>query len=87
MIIKLTCQLNSRRLLANLIISLLVGQELDLTVLEPKCTGLTIFCDFLVSWKPISGFGKRLGLVDKLNRSGQVVAEVWGGNGHLTVTH
>ena len=57
-------------------VSLLVRRNLDLTIFEPNIREKH-FLRSLMCWKPSPGFGKRPGLVDKLNRLGQTMAEVW----------
>ena len=85
MISKLTCLGVCSQ--TSLFFSLLVGQHSDLTIFEPKCTGLTIFAIFGDVENPLLGFGKRPGLADKFSRSGQAMAEVWEAIGGITVTN
>ena len=76
----------SRRLLANSIVSLLVG----LTSFDQNARdlyGVDHFLRFWVVLETNSGVGKRPGLVDKLNRSGQAMAEVWEAIGGVTASN
>ena len=53
-----------------------------LTIFEPKCRGLKIFAIFGGLGNPVLPSG----LIDKLNRSGQAMAEVWEAIGCIMVT-